>query len=68
MHLVSTVTPENRISIGLRNDAHGEVERAELAVLSPLEVRAYVSQLLRVVEVAERRIRSAAAAAAAEAT
>ncbi len=60
MHLVTTVTEENRIAIGLRREAHGDVERAQMAHLSPMEARAYASQIVRSAEIAERRLRASA--------
>jgi hypothetical protein len=64
MHIVSTVTEENRISLGLRRETIGDVEKADLVLLTPQEARALASQLVSRAELAERRARLAMADAA----
>jgi hypothetical protein len=61
MYFVTSVTEDNRISIGLRREAYGDVERALMAEVTPTEARAYASQLISRAELAERRARLAAA-------
>ncbi len=55
MFLVTTLTPDHRVSIGLRQEQFGEVEASQTAVLTPQEARAYASQLVSRAELAERR-------------
>lgn len=60
MHLVTSVTPENHVSIGLRREEYGEVSEADMAVLSPTQARAYASQIVSRAELAERRAKRGA--------
>ena len=61
MHLVSSVTDDCKIDIGLRREAYGEVDHAQIATISPTEARVYASHLVRSAEIAERRARLKAA-------
>lgn len=59
MYLVASVTEENHIAVGLRREAYGEVDKAQMAVMTPTEARAYASQLISRAELAERRAKVA---------
>lgn len=61
MFVVTGVTPDNRVTIGIRREQYGETEQANTATLTLQEARAYASQILSRVELAERRVRQATA-------
>ena len=60
MFVTTSITEDNRVAVGLKLEEHGEVpQESRMAILTPMEARAYASQIIQRAERAELRARNA---------